>query len=90
MNTPILSDEQIATRNHFVQANAWALAASIDLAVIADNQEKYLECLHENKGCAGISPVGYTKMLNWMKAVAFAILKAGQTLPADHALPTPA
>lgn len=80
--------QELANRERFTEANAWQRAAYKDLNAISVNQLRFIEATKDgSKTIEGVSAFGYTGMRGWMRGVAYALLKAGKELPANHILP---
>lgn len=83
------TQSMIDTRAMFAQANQWTRDALEDLAAIAHNNALFIQAQKTpNATIKGVTCVGYQSERGWMCAIAFAILKAGETLPANHQLPS--
>lgn len=79
---------QVQTRSYFAAARRWVVDAQEDLSVLTANQAKFVAAVNDlSKTIKGISARGYQSMNGWMMGIAFAILKDGEELPSNHALP---
>ena len=80
---------ELGRRSSFIAGNAWALAASKDLAAITHNQLvwNYLR-EHPEKSTGGVSGRGYT-MMGLLRAYAIKTLNEGGTPADNHKLPKP-
>lgn len=82
------SQNELDTRARFAQANEWTRDALEDLAAIAHNNALFIQAQKSpNATIKGVACVGYQSQRGWICAIAFAILKAGETLPVNHQLP---
>lgn len=82
------SQNELDTRARFAQANQWAREALEDLGAIAHNNALFIQAQKTPAATIkGVACIGYQSMRGWMCAIAFAILKAGETLPSNHQLP---
>lgn len=87
MNRPADTTAQLEHRNAFTAGIMWANAAIKDLAVLAQNQQKFLEARQDlSKRIEGISVLGYQSFRGWMQGIAIALAKADK-LPQNHLLP---
>ena len=87
--TSLPQAEELSNRSNFVIANRWAIAAFKDLMAQATNIDRWDEAISDfSKTIKGVSAKGYQTTRGWVVAVAMAILDAGETLPADHILPS--
>lgn len=74
-------------REYFSQASAWTNAALKDLTAITANQQKWAQARNDfSKTIKGVGAAGYNQK-GWMFAIAYAMVKAGETLPTNHQLP---
>ena len=82
------TQSMLDVRARFARANEWTRDALEDLAAIAHNNALFLQAQKSPSATIkGVACVGYQSMRGWVCAIAFAILKAGETLPANHQLP---
>lgn len=85
---PTASDDQIAGRNAFTAASGWVKKYYKDLAYIANNMAKWNEALqHPYKEIKGVRAYGFTKMRNWMFAIAYACYAQDGHVPTDGNIP---
>lgn len=88
MAARVPSENELNTRSRFAQANEWTRDALEDLAAISHNNALFLQASKNPAATIkGVACVGYQSMRGWMCAIAFATLKAGETLPQNHQLP---
>lgn len=82
------TESMLNTRTWFAQANQWTRDALEDLAAIAHNNALFIQAQKApNATIKGVTCVGYQSQRGWICAIAFAMLKAGETLPVNHQLP---
>lgn len=79
---------ELEARNNFTAASKWVKKYYKDLSYLAGNMQKWDEArTHPFKSIKNVRAYGYTKMRNWMFAIAVSCIKLDGHVPATGAIP---
>lgn len=82
-----VTDNEQLNRSYFESVSKWNKQVWKSLSVLTQNQEKWEEALADlSKTIKGVSAAGYNR-IGWSFAIGMKIKQAGETLPANYALP---
>lgn len=85
MNVPVPTQAVLTNRTNFSETSAWVTTRLKDLAVLANDRQKFLVAKEDlSKKIKGVSAYGFEKMRGWLFAIGMGYRAAGQELPSGQ------